>query len=187
MGTATAPGAKPIAGPYQVPSQTTSASPPLPPAVKLPTAAEVRKLIGKVPDCTDASLSRSARRHLEDAAVKLAKDDVLAALHSLRSAQSDIYAAHKADLGIAQGAAYTANVFTRVPSAEQSSANTAMIASKDREMKWRALEQQVAVAVDKIRRRHFHGMYPAGMQNARFSAESALDRVALAARNGRGG
>ena len=62
-------------------------------------------------------------------------------------------------------AVYTANVFTRVPSAEASSANTAMLRSKDREMAWRALEQQVAFAVDRIRRRHFHGLYPAGMQH----------------------
>jgi hypothetical protein len=174
---ATAPGAKPVAGPYQVPSQTVSPSPPLPPEVKLPTAAEIRKLIGQVPECTDASLSQSARNHLDAAAVKLEKDDPIAALHVLRSAQSDVYAAHKADLGMAAPAVYTASVFTRVPSAEQSSANTEMIRSKGREMAWRKLEYQVAVAIDKIRRKHFHGVYPAGMQQARFSGETALGKV----------
>ena len=145
MGTVTAPGAKPQYGLYQKPLSDDFPVPPLPPLVELPTPAEIRKLIARVPECTDATLSASARRHLENAAVKLEKDDVLGALHVLRSAQSDIYAAHKADLGIAQGAAYTANVFTRVPSAEQSSANTAMLARQGREMVWRALEQQVAV------------------------------------------
>jgi hypothetical protein len=174
---ATAPGAQPIqAGPYARPSQTVSPSPPLPPAAKLPTAAEIRKIAGQVPDCTDQSLSQSARNHLEAAAVKLEKDDEMAALHMLRSAQSDIYAAHKADLGMAAPAVYTANVFTRVPSAEQSSANTAMLRSKDREMAWRRLEFQVATAVDRIRRRHFHGMYQ-GSPLARFTGESAVARV----------
>jgi hypothetical protein len=174
---ATAPGAQPIqAGPYSRPSQTVSPSPPLPPAVKLPTPAEIRKIISQVPECTDPSLSQSARNHLDVAAVKLEKDDVLGALHMLRSAQSDIRAAHKTDLGMAAPAVYTANVFTRVPSAEQSSANTAMLRSKDREMLWRKLEFQVAQAVDRIRRRHFHGMY-GGSPLARFSGESAVDRV----------
>jgi hypothetical protein len=173
---ATAPGAAPVPGPYQVPSQTVSPSPPLPPRAKLPTPAEIRKLIGQVPDCENASLSASARNHLDAAAVKLSKDDPLAALSVLRSAQSDIYAAHKADLGTAGPAAMTANVFTRVPSAEQSSANAAMFRSRDREMMWRKLEQQVASAIDRIRRRHFHGMY-AGSPLARFSAETALDKV----------
>lgn len=180
-GTITAPGAKPQYGLYQHPSQTVSPSPPTPPDVKLPTAAEIRKLIGQVPDCIDASLSQSARNHLDAAAVKLAKDDPIAALTVLRIAQSDIYACHKADLGMAMPAVYTANIFARVPPAEQSSANTAMIRSKDREMAWRKLERQVAVAIDKIRRKHFHGAFPAGMQDARFSAgpgsESSLEKV----------
>ena len=182
MGTATAPGAKPIApsqksqyGLYQKPSQTTSPSPPLPPLVALPTPAEVRKLIGQVPECTDGSLSASARKHLEAAATKLSKDDTLGALHVLRSAQSDIYAAHKADLGAAGPDVYTANIFARVPSAAVSSANTSMLASHDRAMVWRSLEQQVAFLVDRIRRRHFHGLY-AGSPLARFSG-SALDKV----------
>jgi hypothetical protein len=174
---ATAPGAQPLqAGPYSRPSQTVSPSPPLPPAVKLPTPAEIRKIISQVPECTDPSLSQSARNHLDAAAVKLGKDDPIAALHVLRSAQSDIRAAHKTDLGMAAPAVYTANVFTRVPSAEQSSANTAMLRSKEREMLWRKLEFQVAQAVDRIRRRHFHGMY-GGSPLARFSGESALDKV----------
>ena len=184
----TAPGAKPIPaqqtalkpGLYQRPSQTVSPSPPLPPEVPLPTAAEIRKIIAQVPECSDASLSQSARNHLDAAAMKLAKDDSLAALHVLRSAQSDIYAAHKADLGALGPAPYTANVFARtVPSAEASSANTEMLRGKAQEMKWRALEQQVALAVDRIRRHHFHGAY-AGSPLARFSG-SPLEKVLLAA------
>lgn len=181
MPAATAPGAAPVpkAGPYQRPSQTVSPSPPLPPDVKLPTAAEIRKLKAQVPDCTDASLSSSARNHLDAAAVKLQKDDVLAALHVLRAAQSDVYAAHKADLGMAMPAVYTANVFTKVPEAEVSSANKEMIRSKDKEMKWRALEQGIAIAIDRIRRKHYHGSYGGIMQQGMFSAdsESSLDKV----------
>jgi hypothetical protein len=181
----TAPGAQPIPaqkpGLYQRPSQTVSPSPPLPPDVPLPTAAEIRKLIGQIPECSDPSLSASARNHLDAAAVKLSKDDPLAALHVLRAAQSDIYAAHKADLGALGPAQYTANVFARtVPPGERSSANTAMLRSKGQEMAWRVLEQAVAAAVDRIRRRHFHGQSPAGMQNARFSQEeqmTALEKV----------
>jgi hypothetical protein len=177
----TAPGAKPIPaqkpGLYQRPSQTFSPSPPLPPDMPLPTAVEIRKIIAQVPDCSDASLSDSARNHLDAAAMKLAKDDSLAALHVLRSAQADIYAAHKADLGALGPAPYTANVFARtVPSAEASSANTEMLRGKAQEMQWRALEQQVALAVDKIRRHHFHGMY-GGSPLARFSAGTALEKV----------
>jgi len=184
---ATAPGAAPIQKPglYERPAQTVSASPVLPPDVPLPTAGEIRKILAQVPDCSDKSLSQSARHHLDAAVTKLEKDDPLAALHVLRSAQSDIYACHKADLGALGPAQYTANVFARtVPAAERSSANTAMLQSKGQEMKWRSLEQQVARAIDRIRRKHFHGMYPAGMQQARFSKEddmSALDKVLRAA------
>jgi hypothetical protein len=170
----------PPAGPglYQRPSQTTAASPPLPPDVQLPTAAEMRKLAGQVPDCTDKSLSASARNHLEAAAVKLSKDDVLEALHVLRAAQSDVYACHKADLGISMPAAYTASLYDQ---AAPSGANKALIASRDREMKWRALEQGVAIAIDKIRRKYYHGSYGGIAQQGRFSAgpgaESSLDKV----------
>jgi hypothetical protein len=183
----TAPGAAPVQKPglYERPSQTVSPSPPLPPQEKLPTAAEIRKLIGQVPDCSDRSLSASARNHLDAAAMKLAKDDSLAALHVLRSAQSDIYACHKADLGALGPAQYTANVFARtVPAAERSSANTAMLQSKGQEMRWRSLEQAVAKAIDRIRRRHFRGLYPAGMQQARFTAGTALEKVVRAAGHG---
>lgn len=180
---ATAPGAAPVGpapGLYERPSQTVSPSPPLPPGAKLPTAAEIRKLIGQIPQCSDASLSASARNHLDAAAMKLSKDDPLAALHVLRAAQSDIYAAHKADLGALGPAANTANVFARtVPPGERSSANTAMLRGRDQESRWRTLELAVATAIDQIRRRHFHGMY-GGSPLARFSQEdgmSALGKV----------
>jgi hypothetical protein len=137
----------------------------------------MRKLAGQVPDCTDKSLSASARNHLEAAAVKLAKDDVLEALHVLRAAQSDVYACHKADLGISMPAAYTASLFAQAAPAGVSAANKALIASRDKEMQWRALEQGVALAIDRIRRRYYHGSYGGIAQQGRFAAESSLDKV----------
>jgi hypothetical protein len=176
-----APGAQPVTNPpglRTVAAPTVSPSPPLPPRAQPPSAAEVRKLAGQVPDCTDASLSQSARNHLEAAAAKLAKNDVLAALHVLRAAQSDVYAAHKADLGAAGPAYYTANVFSRaVPPGELSSANKVMVASQQKQAAWRALEQHIAACVDRIRRNFFHGQLNSMVSQARFSRESPLGRV----------
>jgi hypothetical protein len=176
---ATAPGAAPVPRAGMLDRRmapVTFAPRPKPPEVKLPTAAEVRGFVKQVPDCSDAALSKQVRTFLETASVKLSKEDTLGALAMLRSAQTGIYAAHKADLGAAGPAAMTANVF-KVPAAEQSSANAAMIRSRGQEMSWRKLEQQVAGAIDRIRRKHFRGAFPAGMQQARFAAESSLDRV----------
>ena len=152
-------------------------SPPLPPEAKLPTAAEMRQLARQVPDCVKAELSSSVRNHLEAAAVKLEKDDMLEALHVLRAAQAGIYSAHKADLGIGMPAVYTANA-SRVD--VQSQANKAMIASRDREMKWRALNHGVALAIDKIRRKYYHGhggIQQIGMFAAGPGQDPALGKV----------
>lgn len=178
---ATAPGAKPLAqyGLWQVPTQTTAASPPLPPGVTLPTAADIRKIAGQVPDAADVTLSNSVRTHLATAAQKMSSGDQTGALHSLRAAQASIRAAHQADL--AAGAPSVAAVFdTTVPPAEVSSARSEMLASRDKAQQWRGLEHQVAVHVDTLRRAHFHGQY-GGLAEARFAREgtsmTCLDKV----------
>jgi hypothetical protein len=198
LAVATAPGARPFLVPstpggrysqyglYQNPVQSVSPSPPLPPAVALPTAAEVRAVIPLVPDCSDASLSDTARKFLEQAAWKLSKDDPLAALTVMRSAQSALYAAHKADQGNMLPSAYTANVFTRIPSAEQSSATTAMLQGRDKMMAWRKAEMALAALSDRIRKRYFRGVFSGPSQMARLSREpeTAIERLARISRCG---
>jgi hypothetical protein len=197
----TAPGARPFVLPsapggrysqyglYQNPVQSVSPSPPLPPEVALPTAAEVRAVIPLVPECSDASLSATARKFLEQAAGKLSRDDPLAALAVMRSAQTALYAAHKADQGNMLPSAYTANVFTRIPAAEQSSATTAMLAGRDKMMAWRKAEQALGALSDRIRKRFFHGIFSGPSQMARLTEDddmTALDKVlALAVTTGK--
>lgn len=189
---ATAPGARPVTLPaapggrysqyglYQNPVQSISPSPPLPPAVALPTSAEVRAVIPLVPDCTKRDLSDTARKFLEQAAAKLEKGDPIEALGVMRSAQAALYAAHKADQGAMLPSAYTANVFTRIPPAAQSSATAAMKTGMDKTMAWRKAEQALGALSDRIRKRYFHGIFNGPSQLARFTEDddmTALDRV----------
>jgi hypothetical protein len=201
LAVATAPGARPFTLPpppggrysqyglHQNPVQAIAPSPPLPPAAKLPTAAEVRAVIPLVPECSDASLSATARKFLEQAAYKLSKDNPLEALAVMRSAQAAMYAAHKADQGNMLPSAYTANVFTRIPPAGQSSATTAMLQGQHKVLAWRKAEQALGALTDRIRKRYFHGVYNGPSQMARMTQEddmTALDRVlALAAVTGK--
>jgi hypothetical protein len=192
LSAATAPGARPFLSPpapggryeqyglYQHPSQALAPSPLLPPDVKLPTPAEVRAVIPLVPDCSDASLSATARKFLEQAAGKLEKVNPLEALSVLRSAQAALYAAHKADQRAMAPSAYTANVFARVPPAEQSSATTAMKLGTDKLLAWRKAEQALGALTDRIRKKFFHGSVYAGpSQLGRFTEDGmdALDKV----------
>lgn len=191
-----APGAKPALLPpppggtysqyglHQQPSQTVSPSPPLPPEVPLPTAAEVRKLIGQVPDVIepkDEYLSATVRKFLEQSAVKLDKNDLLMALSMLRSTQAALRAAHKADVRAGMPAMYTANVFAKVPAGEMSSANTAVLQTREQALAWRKLEQEVAAMVDRMRKRYFHGVYNGPSQEGRFTSTeedmSSVDKV----------
>jgi len=189
---ATAPGARPFFVPptpgahysqygmYQNPVQAISPSPPLPPLTELPTAAEVRAVIPLVPECSDASLSATARKFLEQAAGKLEKDDPLQALVMMRSAQTALYAAHKADQRELIPSAYTANVFTAVPPAAQSSATSAMKQGQAKQLAWRKAEQALGALSDRIRKRYFHGVFNGPSQMARFTEDrdmTALDRV----------
>jgi hypothetical protein len=198
---ATAPGARPFTlpaapggrysqyGMYQNPVQSISPSPPLPPAVALPTAAEVRAVIPLVPDCSKADLSDTARKFLEQAAYKLSKGNPIEALGVMRSAQAALFAAHKADQGELLPYAYTADVFTRIPAAEQSSATAAMKQGRDKVMAWRKAEQALAALSDRIRKRYFHGIFNGPSQLARFTEDedmTALDKVlALAVTTGK--
>lgn len=189
---ATAPGARPFLLPptpggkysqyglYQNPVQSVSPSPPLPPLTKLPTGAEVRAVIPLVPDCSQADLSGTARKFLEQAAGKLDRDNPLEALAVLRSAQTALYAAHKADQGTMLPSAYTANVFTRIPPAGQSSATTAMKQGTDKLLQWRKAEQALGALSDRIRKRYFRGVFAGPSQMARFTEDNsmtALDKV----------
>jgi hypothetical protein len=195
MGTATAPGARPFAiaprtggsyaqyGLYQKPAATVSPSPPLPPKVELPTAAEVRALVTQVPEGDDVTLTRTVRKFLEQAAGKLERDTPIEALAALRGAQAALYAAHKKDLGSLLPSAYTANMFAAVPPAAQSSATTAMKQGRDRTDAYRALQVQVGACIDRIRKRFFHGVFSGPSQMGRLTTEdamSALDRLELA-------
>jgi hypothetical protein len=183
----TAPGTRPQYGLYQNPVQTVSPSPPLPPAVPLPTAAEVRAVIGLVPECSQKDLSDTAKKFLEQAAYKLSKDNPLEALSVMRSAQTAMYAAHKADQGTMLPSAYTANVFTRIPPAGQSSATAAMKQGTDKALAWRKAEQALGALSDRIRKRYFHGIFNGPSQMARFTEDdmSALDKLALAVVTGK--
>jgi hypothetical protein len=199
LAVATAPGARPFLLPpppggrysqyglHQNPVQAISPSPPLPPSVALPTAAEVKAVIPLVPECSQKDLSDTAKKFLEQAAWKLNRDNPLEALSVMRSAQAAMYAAHKADLGNMLPSAYTANVFTRIPPAEQSSATTAMKQGYDKTMAWRKAEQALGALSDRIRKRYFHSVFNGPSQMARMTEGdmSALDRLALAVVTGK--
>lgn len=182
---ATAPGAKPIKQPNEAPpdyglfrkAYTPAGAPiALPPGASLPTVAEIHKLVGMVPDCSDPTLATSARKHLVTAAMQLERNSVLDALATLRSAQMDAFAGHKTDLGAAGQSYYTANVFEKtVPPAETSSAHASMIASQQRRMDWRKLQQGIALAIDKIKRHFFHGQLGSWNTQARFTQEAEMD------------
>jgi hypothetical protein len=142
-------------GLHQVPSQTTAASPPLPPAARLPSPREVRALIKLVPDGMDASLSTGCRKFLETAAVKLEKNDPIEALAALRGAQSSLYSASRKDASLGMPAVYGASM---VPAAEKSSALARMQrAYQDQAGQWRKVGTEVAFLIDRIRRHWFRG------------------------------
>jgi hypothetical protein len=199
LAVATAPGARPFFTPptpggtyeqyglHQHPSATVSPSPPLPPAVAVPSPGEIRALIPLVPDCSKPELSATARKFLEQAAGKMAKGNAIEALGMLRSAESAVLAAHKADQGDIRPSVFTANIFTAVPPAEQSSATAAMKQGMDRSMAWRKVEVQLQALADRIRKRYFHGVFSGPSSMARMSEEpmSALDKLALAVTTGK--
>jgi len=160
-----APGPRDQYGLHQVPSQTTAASPVLPPGASLPTPREVRAVIKLVPDGIDESLSASTRKFLETAAVKLEKDDVIEALSALRSAQSSLYSASRKDAGAGMPAAYGA---AAVPPAAQSSALARMqIAYQEQAGAWRKIGAEVAHLIERIRRHWFRGRVNGYLPNLR--------------------
>lgn len=194
LAVATAPGARPFLLPptpgasysqyglYQHPSLPIVPSPPRPPDVALPTPAEVRAVIPLVPDCSKPDLSATARKFLEQAAGKLEKDAVLEALAVMRSAETALYAAHKADKTELIPVAYNANVFAAVPPAAQSSATSAMKQGNAKMLAWRKAEMALGALADRIRKKFFHGVYNGPSQMARLTEDrtmttTALDRV----------
>ncbi len=172
-------------GLHQHPSQTVSPSPPLPPSVPVPTPAEVRAIIPRVPKCSQEGLSSSAKTFLETAAVKLEKDDEQGALASLRSAQSAVYSAHKVDLGPYMASVYNApgslsTTDARIIPAGRSSATAEMLQGRDRQKEWRALSVDIGALIDRLRKRYFHGHINGVLPNIRLTQEpsmSPLDKM----------
>lgn len=188
LANATAPGARPFPVPgsqgrqyglYQNPVQSIAPSPPLPPLVALPTAAEVRAVIPLVPESSKPELSATARKFLEQAAYKLSKDNPLEALAVMRSAETALHAAHKADQLAMLPSAYTANVFA-VPAAAQSSATSAMKTGHAKMLAWRKAELALGALADRIRKRYFHGVFNGPSQMARLTEGdvTALEKLA---------
>jgi hypothetical protein len=175
------PGAPGVRPPNVMP--TTGPQTPRPPQMPVPTPAEVRALLSQIPPCADESLARSARNHLETAAVKLEHHTPLEALAMLRASQGDIYSAHKADLASLPPSAWTAAV---IPN-ELSSATSAMRESRDRVLAWRRLDLAVAALADRIRKNFFHGIFAGPVPQMRLSVDytgvtsAAVDRLAALA------
>jgi hypothetical protein len=157
-------------GLHQKPAQTIAPSPPLPPKVPRPTEKEILALVGDVPECSQPYLSETARTFLRAAAVKLSKNDDLEALAMLRSAQTALRNAHRADLGATMPWRNVANVFTRVPSAEASSATALMLQGRDRALEWRGLETRCDALLTRLRKRFFHGRFNGPSERAMLSA-----------------
>ncbi len=142
----------------QAPSQTVSAAPPLPTGVTLPTATEIETLAVQVPDGSDATLTNSVRTFLHTAAEKIRKDDRVGALSALRSAQASTRAAFQATRNANYpNIAQVYGTITAVPPAAASSATTAMLAGRSVTEKYRALDHQIAVQIDRFRREYFGG------------------------------
>jgi hypothetical protein len=154
----------------QSPSQTTAASPPLPPGVSLPTAAGLASLAGSlVPG--DSMILTGARKHLTAASIKMGTGDYIGALAMLRSAQTGIHDEHRNRMlatAPAMAVVFAANggFSGGVPPAEQSSAAAAVQTGMTGVADMKALDARVAQAIDRIRRYHFHGNF-VGMPSTR--------------------
>ena len=176
------PGAQAQYGLWQRPAATVSPSPPLPPKAELPAPAEVRALAGLVPArAADASLSRTIRKFLETAAVKLEKQTPLEALAALRGAQAAVYATHKKDVSEAPPYPWSAPAPALVPAA-QSSATAAMKQSHETTMAYRKLQQEVGALADRIRKNFFGAPYEGPSAVARLAAAREPGPVKLPAR-----
>jgi hypothetical protein len=168
-------------GLHQSPSQTVSPSPHRK-DVKLPTPAECLSLAGQVPDSADVSLSNTAKTFLRAASRKLELKDEQQALHALRGAQTALAAAHRADIGKTMPAQYA----VAVPPAEQSSARSEMLQSREKAGQWRKLEHETAALIDRMRQRFFRGRINSQVANARLTGEnmSAVDKLLVLAGQG---
>lgn len=155
---ATVPGGRAIGRIVHAPSQTTAASPVLPPGASLPSPAELHQLGADITATGVKSLQLDgAAKHAHAAAVKMAAKQPLDALRMLRSCASGIMSAHR-EYNASQ--IPVANVFTAsLNPAEAASARAEMFAGLDKRNAFRRLGVQCAAHIDRIRRHWFHGMY----------------------------
>lgn len=178
-GTLTGPGARPIYGHqlYHVPSQTVSASPPLPAQAGPPSPAELTALSGEIENAGDSPLLLGASKHVAVAAVHVKGNDWPGALRMLRAAMTGVRAARQEhDAGMIPAA----NVFSAsLLPAEASSAQAVMAEGQRTREKFVRLQQEVAMAIDRIRRANYHALYGNLYQQGRvrFSGDGPAGRA----------
>ena len=147
----------------QEPSQTVSPSPPLPPAVKLPTPKELlafAKQLGKMKDDLSSHHLAGAVLHLESAAAKMENNPV-SALASLRSAQMAIQDEWRERISLYKPRiAYAFSINT--PPAEQSSQQQRWAEAEAAIGVMKGAAVTIAQFIDRVRRAYFGRM---GMEN----------------------
>jgi hypothetical protein len=147
----------------QAPNQTSSPSPPLPPAVSLPTPKELRAFgakLGKMEDDDENHHLAAACMHLESAAEKITNNPVTA-LASLRSAQMAIQNEWRERVMRAKPRiAYAFSPNT--PPAEQSSQQQVWAKAQATMGQMQGAASEIAEYVDRVRRAYFGRM---GMNN----------------------
>lgn len=142
------------------PSQTVSPSPPLPPAVDLPTPKELRDFaarLGKMEDDDQNHHLRGAVLHVTTAADKMSNNPV-SALYSLRSAQMAIQQEWR--YRVQQAHPRVAYVFSvNTPPAEQAARKRELDKAEAGTGEMQAAAQEVAQYIDRVRRAYFRHMH----------------------------
>lgn len=167
----------------QEPSQTVSPSPPLPPAVPLPTPAELRAFgvqLSRMEDDDTSHHLAGAVMHLESAAEKMEANSPVSALYSMRSAQMAIQDEWRERVMRTQPRiAYVFSV--DAPPGEQAKAKAMEAKQHAYIQQMQGAATKIASMIDRVRRSYFRhaGMEPntsggglAGMPTARLSRET---------------
>lgn len=140
----------------QEPSQTVSPSPPLPPAVDLPSPQQLSKFadqLGKMQDDDENHHLAAAVMHMTSAAEKITNNPV-SALASLRSAQTAIQQEWRGR--VERSRPRVAYVFSpETPPAEQSSAQQVHHRAQAQIGQMQAAAAKVAGFIDQVRRAYF--------------------------------